>query len=87
MDDEQVSGVIDEMERALLVEDPAFVHRVQTAERSEAVNFLAVFVLLGVGTVLLTIGLATAEVIPWSAGLAALVGAVLVDVHHRRRLR
>ena len=87
MDDDQVTGVIDEMERALLAEDPAFVQRVRRVHRCEVVNVVAVFVLLTVGAVLLTVGFATAALLPWSLGLAALIGAVLVDDHHKRTLR
>lgn len=87
MDDEQVNGAIDEIERALVAEDPAFVRRQRSTERSVAVNFVVVFVLLAIGAVLLAVGFATTELIPWSIGGVALVTAVLVDDHHQRSLR
>jgi membrane-bound ClpP family serine protease len=87
MNDEQVRARVDEMERALRVEDPGFVRRVQSLRRSNSVNCVLVSVLLTVGAVLLTVGFATVAVVPWSIGLAALVVAVAVDDHHRRALR
>ena len=54
MDDEQVRAAVDEIERALEVEDPGFVRRVHALRRADAVNCVAVFVLLTAGAVLLT---------------------------------
>lgn len=87
MNDEQVKAAVDEMERALRVEDPGFVRRVHAVRRADSVNCILVFVLLAVGAVLLTVGFATVSLVPWSIGLAALVIAVAVDDHHRRALR
>ena len=87
MNDDQVGRAIDEIERALVVEDPAFLHRFRNVQRSEAVNAVAVVVLLVVGAVLLTVGLATSAPIPGSLGVAALIGAVLVDDLHKRTRR
>jgi hypothetical protein len=87
VDDEQVRVAVDEMERALRVEDPGFVRRVQAVRRADNLNCLTVFVLLAVGAVLLTVGFATVALVPWSIGLASLVIAVAVDDHHRRALR
>jgi Protein of unknown function (DUF3040) len=87
MNDEQVRARVDEMERALRVEDPGFVRRVRSLRRADSVNCVLVSVLLTVGAVLLTVGFATVAVVPWSIGLAALVVAVAVDDHHRRALR
>jgi hypothetical protein len=56
-------------------------------QRNETVNFVVVFVLLAVGAVLLTVGMATTLVIPWLAGIASLLIAVLVDDHHKHTLR
>jgi len=44
-----------------------------------------VFILLASGAVLLTVGLATHQWIPWSIGVAMLLLSVLVDDRHRRR--
>jgi Protein of unknown function (DUF3040) len=87
MNDEQVRARVDEMERALRVEDPGFVRRVHSLRRADSVNCVLVSVLLTVGAVLLTVGFATVAVVPWSIGLAALVVAVAVDDRHRRALR
>lgn len=87
MSDGQVNQVLDQMERALVVEDPAFVKRVNAMRRSESRTFVAVFVLLSLSAVLMTIGLATAALIPFSAGALALAGAVVTDYHHEHHLR
>jgi hypothetical protein len=87
MNDEQVGRAIDELEHALAVDDPGFVHRIRNLRRRETAHDLAVFVLLGAGVVLLTAGLATRAVLPWAFGLASFVLAVLVDEIHKRRCR
>ena len=87
MNDEQVNQAIEGIERALLAEDPAFAHRVNGARRREAIHVVVVFVLLAAGAVLLTVGFATNEFVPWSIGVAALLAAVLIDDHHRRAVR
>jgi hypothetical protein len=87
MNEQQVDELVDELERELMVDDPEFVHRMVRVQRDEKVNFVIVFVLLAVGAVLLTVGIATALVIPWLAGVASLLAAVLVDGHYRRTLR
>jgi hypothetical protein len=85
--DDQVGEAISELERALADEDPAFVTRVRRLQRGDTINIIVVFVLLAAGAVLLTVGLSLAALIPWLAGGASLVSAVLVDDHHRRTLR
>lgn len=87
MNDEQVRREIDEIERALVTEDAAFVHRIRNLRRNEAVHAVAVFGLLAVGAVLLTIGMATYALIPWSLGAVAFALAVLVDELHQRTQR
>ena len=87
MNDEQVNEVIEGIERALLAEDPAYAHRVNSTRRREAVHVVLVFVLLAAGAVLLTVGFATNAFLPWSIGVAALLTAVLIDDHHRRAVR
>jgi Protein of unknown function (DUF3040) len=86
MNDEQVSAAIDEIERALQVEDPGLAQRVHALRRADVVNCVTVFALLAVGAVLLTVGLATVAWIPWSIGLISLVVAVAIDAHHQRAL-
>jgi hypothetical protein len=87
MNEQQVKERVAELERALIDEDPEFVRRMLRVQRDETVNFVVVFVLLAVGAVLLTVGMATTLVIPWLAGIAALLIAVLVDDHHKHTLR
>ena len=87
MNDEQVNAAIEDIERALVADDPAFVHRVQVVRRNDAINFVTVFVLLAAGAVLLTVGLATSEWVPWSIGVGLLIVSVLIDDHHRHRRR
>ena len=85
MNDEQIGRAIDELERALVVDDPGFVQRIRHVQRRETVHVVAVFVLLGAGMVLLTAGLASTAVVPWALGLASLLFAVVVDEVHKRR--
>ena len=87
MNDKQVNGAISELERALAAEDPVFMHRIHRLQRGETINVIAVFVLLAVAAVLLTVGLALTALIPWLAGVASLCSAVLIDDHHNRTLR
>jgi Protein of unknown function (DUF3040) len=87
MNEQHVDEMVDELERALMIDDPEFARRIHRVQRDETVNFVVVFVLLAIGAVLLTVGLATAVVIPWLAGIASLLTAVLVDDHHKRTLR
>jgi hypothetical protein len=96
MDDDRVSREIEELERALVRdaideidddldrEDPDFVQRMHRLERAEIVNALAVFLLLAVGAVLMTVGLATLSWPAWAAGGLAFVVSFAVDHHHRR---
>jgi hypothetical protein len=85
--DDQVSEAISELERALAAEDPAFVTRVRRLQRGDTINVVVVVVLLAAGAVLLTVGLSLTALVPWLAGGASLVSAVLVDDHHQRTLR
>ncbi len=87
MDDEQVRATVAEMEQALRAEDPSFVRRVQAVRRADNATCVAVFLLLALGAVLLTFGVATVALVPWTLGLASLVTAVLVDDHHKKALR
>ena len=86
MNDDPVTRAIDEIERALRRDDPAFLHRVQQLQRREMANVLTVLTLLASGAVLLTVGLATVSWPIWGAGLIALVASVLVDEHHKHSL-
>ena len=87
MDDEQVRATVAEMEQALQSEDPGFMRRVHAVRRADNATCVAVFLLLALGAVLLTFGVATVALVPWMLGLASLVTAVLVDDHHKKALR
>jgi hypothetical protein len=86
MNDDHVARAIDDIERTLRHDDPAFLQRVRHLQRREAANVLSVFTLLTVGAVLLTVGLATLSWPIWSAGAVALVVSVLVDEHYKHSL-
>jgi hypothetical protein len=87
MNDDPVSGAIRDLERALVLEDPAFVHRIRRLQRGDMINVVVVFMLLAVGAVFLAVGFALTALIPWLAGVASLCSAVIVDDHHKRTLR
>jgi Protein of unknown function (DUF3040) len=87
MNDEQVSRAIDEIERALRHDDPAFVQRVRALRRAEIGTVVTVALLLVSGAVLLTVGLATLSWAAWGGGLLALLVSVVVDEHHKHALR
>ena len=58
---------------------PALSDRLRRVERHQSRNALAVFCLLGVDVVLMTIGLARLSFVAWSTGAAAVVMSFLVD--------
>jgi hypothetical protein len=87
MNDEQVSRAIDEIERTLQQEDPAFVKRLRAVRRGEIGTVVAVVLLLVSGAVLLTVGLATLSWLAWCSGMIALLTSVLVDEHHKHVVR
>ena len=87
MNDKQVGTVIDELERCLVVDDPAFVRRFHNIRRNESLHAVAVFVLLAVGAVFLAVTLATTTALHGGVALIALVGAVVVDELYQRRNR
>jgi hypothetical protein len=84
MNTDQLSRKLDEIEFALLREDPTFCRRWKALERSSALHALAVFSLLAVGAVLLATGLAVHSVPTWWAGGAALVLSLGVDRRFQR---
>jgi uncharacterized membrane protein HdeD (DUF308 family) len=78
---------IDEVERVLGREGPAFVKRFRRLQRSETLHVLKGFALLTVGAVVMTVGLATTSVYATSFGVAAMLSGLLLDVGHRRAHR
>jgi hypothetical protein len=87
MNDDQVSRALDEIERSLCQDDPAFERRLRAVRRAEIGTVLTVALLLVSGAVLLTVGLATLSWMAWGGGLVALLTSVLVDEHHKHALR
>jgi DUF3040 family protein len=87
MNDDQVSRALDEIERSLCQDDPAFERRLRAVRRAEIGTVFTVALLLVSGAVLLTVGLATLSWMAWGGGLIALLTSVLVDEHHKHALR
>jgi hypothetical protein len=86
-DDDRFSNAIDEIERGLLHDDPAFVARINALRRSEIGTAITVFVLLASGAVLMTVGFATLSWLAWAAGLLAFLTSFVVDGHHKHVFR
>jgi hypothetical protein len=95
MDDEQISREIealerelvqdgiDEVERGLHNDDADFVRRMHTIRRAEITSEIAIFVLLAVGAVLLTVGFATLLWPAWVAGTLVFLASFAVDHYHQ----
>src|SRR5690606_31132624 len=79
MNDHDVTREFEEIERAARRTDPAFVRRLERQVRRNDQLALAVFALLAVGAVLLTVGLATTSLAVWLGGFAALGASVVAD--------
>jgi hypothetical protein len=86
MNTDQLSRKLEEIEFALLRDDPTFRSRWKALQRRSALYALAVFSLLAAGAVLLTTGLAIQSAPTWWAGVAALVLSVGVDRGYRKAL-
>lgn len=86
MDEDQVSRAMDDIERGLRREDPAFVRRLRHLQRRDDVAVLSAFVLLASGAVLLTVGLARGSWPTCVAGSAALAASVVVGDRRERVL-
>ena len=87
MNDDKIAQTVDEIERELSHDDPAFVRRVGRLERRDDTIVLSVFALLAAGAVLLIVGLATLSWPTCAAAFVALVSSVAVDERHKRSLR
>jgi hypothetical protein len=99
MTDDEVRRTIDDLERLLLADaieeveqhlaadDPELVHRVRQWYRVEVATAIAVFALLAIGAVLLTVGIATASWGGWFGGLGAFAGAFAVNAVRDRMAR
>jgi hypothetical protein len=99
MYDADVSREIDELERGLFWDqiheieedldrdDPEFVQRIHRLHRAEIVNTVTVSLLLVVGAVAITAGLATLSWPIWGCGGIAFLATFAVDHHYHRSLR
>jgi len=86
MDDDQVSRAIEELEVALLHDDPGLAGRVRALHRADVGTAVAVFALLAAATVLLTVGVATTSWPVWVAGMVAFLASFVIDAHHKHAL-
>ena len=87
MNDDQVSREVEEIERGLVLDDPAFVQRLSALRRADTVATIIVFLLLTSSAVLLAVGLGTLSWPAWAAGWLALVMSFVVDELHKRARR
>lgn len=87
MNDREVARSIAAFEKALELDDPAFVRRVGRLERGDTTHAVVVVSLLALGAVLVTTGLATTSLMVWAVGLGMLVLSAVVDLRYQRRLR
>lgn len=99
MTNDHVSRTIEELERALTREaiadvehglardDPAFVRRFHHHCRVEMALAITVFLMLAIGAILLTVGLATLAWPAWVGGAAAFLGSFAVNALHERMVR
>jgi|RhiMetdeSRZDD1v2_1073273.scaffolds.fasta_scaffold812010_2 Protein of unknown function (DUF3040) len=98
MDDEQVTrrfeeiereliqDAIDEVEQGLEHDDPDLVQRMHRLEHADLANALTVTMLVAVGAVLITVGLATLTWPAWLAGGLAFLASWAVDRHYHHTL-
>jgi 1,4-dihydroxy-2-naphthoate octaprenyltransferase len=80
---EFVQDAIDECERGLDHDDTDFVRRMHRIRRAEMTREIAVFVLLAVGAVLLTVGFATLLWPTWVAATLLFLASFAVDHYHQ----
>jgi hypothetical protein len=86
MNTDRLGREFEEIELALLRDDPTFCRGWKALQRRSALYALAVFSLLAAGAVLLTTGLAIQSAPTWWAGVAALVLSAGVDRGYHRVL-
>lgn len=84
--DDPLRRQIDEVERALWREDPAFMLQVRRLQRVDTASVLTVFALLAAGIVLVTVGAATSTIAAGGVGVIAMAAACLIDRRHQRAL-
>lgn len=87
MNNDQLVRQIDELEQALLSDDPSLSKRFRKLQHDNTRNDVAVFSLLAISAVLLAAGLATLSLTASCVGVAAYLASFLIDNRHERRLR
>ena len=75
---------IDEIERAVLHDDPSFAMRFRL-EAPDTGHETLVFLLLAADALLLAVGLTTLAPAAWFAGSAAFIASSVVDARHQRK--
>ena len=86
MTDDEVRRKIEALEGCLARDDPALLSRFRSVDRGDTVAVVAVFVLVGLGAVLLSAGFAALSWVMWAGGAAGFAAAGVVDAWRRRRL-
>lgn len=86
MKNELLELEIDEIERTLLRDDPAFAKRLRALDEADNRHDTTVFSLLAASAVLLAVGLATLTPAAWLAGAGAFITSSVLDARHERKL-
>ncbi len=86
MNTEQLDRQIDEIEQALIRDDPELVNRFRLLDGRDARRDVIVFSLLITSMVLLGYGLSMHSGAAWLAGAAAVTASFVVDEYYERRL-
>ena len=87
MNNHQLARQFDELELALVQDDPSLSKRFRNLQQRSTRNDVAVFSLLTLSAVLLAAGLGSLSPFAWGAGVAAYVASFIVDNQHERTLR
>ena len=77
---------INEIERTLLHDDPAFARRVRALEAPDHGHETLTVALLVASALLLAVGLTTLAPAVWVAGAAAFITSSMVNGRHERKL-
>jgi hypothetical protein len=79
MNNDRLVRQLEEIEHALTRDDPRLVQRFRRLGRRDTITTLIVGVLLAVGTVFLTHGIATLSFATWVIGVAAFIACFVAD--------
>lgn len=85
MPNDQLDNRIDEIERELCRDDPAFGERFERLDGHHPRRDLAVFALLALSAVLFAVGVATMSPIAWAVGIAGYLSSFALDTRFDRR--